>query len=150
MIGIICYFGREIPPSGWLACGGQAISRVKYVDLFSVIGTTYGVGDGTTTFNLPDIRGRVIAGPNSMGGNTENRLTGLTGGVSGSAIGNSGGLESCELTAAQVPNLTTLGDCRGTDTGSLAEGTYEGEPAAHNNVQPTIIIPVLIYTGVLD
>ena len=55
-------------PAGTLLCYGQAISRTDYVGLFTVIGTTYGVGDGTTTFNVPDLRGTVPAGKTNMGG----------------------------------------------------------------------------------
>ena len=50
------------PPSGWLICNGAAASRTTYADLFAVIGTTYGVGDGSTTFNLPDCADRFIMG----------------------------------------------------------------------------------------
>jgi len=50
------------PPSGWLLCDGSAISRTTYVDLFGVISTNYGIGDGSTTFNVPDIRDRFVQG----------------------------------------------------------------------------------------
>jgi microcystin-dependent protein len=49
-------------PSGWLACSGQAVSRTTFAALFAAIGTTYGVGDGSTTFNLPDLRAEFIRG----------------------------------------------------------------------------------------
>jgi microcystin-dependent protein len=49
-------------PAGWLFCNGAAVSRTTYAALFAAIGTTYGVGDGSTTFGLPDLQGRVIAG----------------------------------------------------------------------------------------
>ena len=62
MAGMIQMFAGSTAPSGWLMCQGQAISRTTYADLFSVIGTTYGTGDGSTTFNLPDFRGRVGVG----------------------------------------------------------------------------------------
>jgi hypothetical protein len=51
----------------WLLCDGRAVNRVEYSDLFGAIGTTYGVGDGSTTFNLPDLRGRASVGPDNMG-----------------------------------------------------------------------------------
>jgi microcystin-dependent protein len=54
-------------PTGWLECDGEDVDRALYPDLFAVIGTTYGRGDGTTTFNLPDFRGRFIRGADSMG-----------------------------------------------------------------------------------
>jgi microcystin-dependent protein len=55
------FAGRKVPP-GWLPCDGQAIERGKYQSLFGVIGNTYGPGDGSTTFNLPDLRGRTVIG----------------------------------------------------------------------------------------
>lgn len=60
--GLIYMFGGSVAPSGFLICDGSAISRSTYADLFSAIGTTYGVGDGSTTFNLPDMSGRVPVG----------------------------------------------------------------------------------------
>lgn len=57
--GMISDFAMSTPPTGWLECNGAAISRTTYADLFSAIGTTWGVGDGSTTFNLPDFRGTV-------------------------------------------------------------------------------------------
>lgn len=55
-------FARSTAPAGWLKCGGQAVSRTTYAALFAAIGTTYGVGDGSTTFNLPDLRGEFVRG----------------------------------------------------------------------------------------
>lgn len=60
--GAILMFGMLATPAGWLRCNGQAVSRVTYATLFSRIGTTHGAGDGTTTFNVPDIRGYVPRG----------------------------------------------------------------------------------------
>ena len=53
-IGTQVAYGGITPPSGWLICDGSAISRTTYADLFAVIGTSYGAGDGSTTFNLPN------------------------------------------------------------------------------------------------
>jgi microcystin-dependent protein len=60
--GVISSFGGLVAPTGWSICDGSAISRTTFSDLFSVIGTAYGIGDGSTTFNLPDIRGRIPVG----------------------------------------------------------------------------------------
>lgn len=60
--GAVIAFAGQTAPSGWLLCQGQAVSRTVYADLFAAIGTTYGVGDNTTTFNLPDLRGEFIRG----------------------------------------------------------------------------------------
>ncbi len=68
-VGCVIPFAGAAAPTGWLLCQGQAVSRTTYAQLFSVIGTTYGSGDGSTTFNLPDMRGRVAVGSdaNSLG-----------------------------------------------------------------------------------
>lgn len=55
--GIVAYTGQSSAPSGWLKADGSAVSRTTYADLFSAIGTTWGNGDGATTFNVPDMRG---------------------------------------------------------------------------------------------
>ena len=63
--GSVIPFAGKTAPTGWLLCQGQAVSRTTYAQLFSVIGTTFGSGDGSTTFNLPDLRGRVAVGVDS-------------------------------------------------------------------------------------
>lgn len=100
--GIIAAFGGASAPTGWLLCYGQNVSRTTYASLFTAISTTWGVGDGSTTFTLPDLRGRVIAGQDNMGGSSANRLTGLSGGVNGDTLAASGGAESHTLTEAQL------------------------------------------------
>lgn len=60
--GTIAYVGMNSTPTGWLKANGAAVSRTTYAALFSAIGTTYGSGDGSTTFNLPDLRGEFIRG----------------------------------------------------------------------------------------
>ena len=60
--GAIVYFAMNTPPSGWVKADGTAVSRTTYATLFAAIGTTFGVGDGSTTFNLPDIRGEFMRG----------------------------------------------------------------------------------------
>ena len=60
--GSITMYAGATAPDGWLICDGSAVSRTTYADLFSVIGTTYGSGDGSTTFNIPNLKGRVPVG----------------------------------------------------------------------------------------
>lgn len=60
--GMVAHFANQTAPAGWLKCNGAAISRADYADLFSAIGTVYGVGDGSTTFNVPDLRGEFVRG----------------------------------------------------------------------------------------
>lgn len=87
------FFGTELP-DGWLWQDGSEVSREEYANLFAVIGTTFGVGDGSTTFNLPDARGRVTAAADDMGGSAAGRL-------SLGSLGASGGSEGVLLTGAQ-------------------------------------------------
>lgn len=63
--GTVTAFAGSTAPEGWLLCDGSAVSRTAYAALFAVIGTTYGAGNGSTTFTLPDLRGRVAAGANA-------------------------------------------------------------------------------------
>lgn len=92
--GLTIPFAGGTVPSGWLLADGTAVSRTTYLRLFTAIGTTYGVGDGSTTFNLPDGRGRVIAGKDNMGGSAANRLTLAESGITGTTLGATGGIES--------------------------------------------------------
>ena len=66
-IGTINAFGGSTAPEGWLLCQGQAISRTTYADLFAVTGTAFGAGDGSTTFNIPDMRESVPKGAGLTG-----------------------------------------------------------------------------------
>ena len=102
-VGAVLPFAGAAAPNGWVLCSGQALSRTTYANLYAVIGTTYGIGDGSTTLNVPDIRGRVPAGVDNMGGTASNRLTAAGSGVTGTTLGASGGAESHTLTAAQMP-----------------------------------------------
>lgn len=171
--GLIPYAGI-LAPSGWLLCDGGTIGDVgsgadsesaDYETLFDLIKTLYGnagtevFADGDTV-SLPDLRGRVIAGQDDMGGASANRLTGLSGGINGDNLGATGGAESHLLTAAQsgLPEHTHGGGSSSSNTNGAAgdpaftyvtqtQGVTGGaQPAssAHNNVQPTIILNYII------
>ena len=103
--GTILDFAGTTAPEGYLACYGQAVSRTTYANLFAVISTIYGAGDLSTTFNLPDLRGRVAAGQDDMGGTSANRLTGVTGSLDGDTLGATGGEETKTLLQANLPNV---------------------------------------------
>ncbi|MDP3076659.1 phage tail protein [Bradyrhizobium sp.] len=100
--GGLPFFGPTAPNSSFVFPYGQAISRATYSALFALFGTTYGTGDGSTTFNVPDLRGRVLAGKDDMGGNPASRLTPSYFGTSAAALGAVGGGESHTLTTAQL------------------------------------------------
>ena len=65
--GMISPFAMAAAPTGWLVCNGSAVSRTTYADLFAVIGTTWGSGNGSSTFTLPDLRGAFLRGTGSHG-----------------------------------------------------------------------------------
>lgn len=100
-VGSVIDFAGTTAPTGWLLCYGQAISRSEYAALFAAIGTTWGVGDGTTTFNVPDCRGRVRAGRDNMGGTDAERLSDFWG-VDARTLGESFGTASHELATAEL------------------------------------------------
>ncbi|HQT80284.1 MAG TPA: phage tail protein [Rhodopila sp.] len=87
---VIAFAGSSAPPL-WYLCAGQTVSRSTYSALFSVIGTAYGAGDGSTTFEVPDLRGRAVFGADNMTTAAAGRLTSAGSGVNGALIGASGG-----------------------------------------------------------
>jgi microcystin-dependent protein len=103
VVGEIIDYGGTSAPALWLLCYGQAISRTTYSSLFGVIGTAFGVGDGVTTFNAPDLRGRVTVGKDDMGGVAASRITNAECGIVGTTLGAAGGVQSTVLTTAQLP-----------------------------------------------
>jgi microcystin-dependent protein len=140
-------------PAGWLLADGSAVSRTTYASLFAVIGTTYGSGDGSTTFNLPNLKGRVAVGRDA--GQTEFDV-----------LGETGGEKAVTLTEAQMPSHShnMYGGQTGqnlplTNTGNvwtkfLGNTMYKlpGDPTmtstgggqAHNNLQPYIVLNYII------
>ena len=75
-VGTVNWFASSTAPVGWLVADGRAVSRTIYSDLFAVVGTTYGTGDGSTTFNLPDLRGQFLRGWDAAGGTARGCDTG--------------------------------------------------------------------------
>lgn len=93
---IYAYAGTD-EPDGYFFCNGQALDRAAYAPLFGVIGTTYGVGDGISTFNVPDLRGRSLIGKGQ--GSTAEAGQAAT----NFALGSKGGAETHTLTTVQMP-----------------------------------------------
>ena len=128
---VIPYAGTSAP-TGFLFCDGSAVSRSTYAALFAVIGTTYGSGDGSSTFTLPDLRGRVVAGQDDMGGASANRLTDQSGGLNGDTLGDTGGSETHTLTTAELASHTHTFSDTDTHTVSFPRTLIPG--AANNSV----------------
>src|SRR3954462_7552025 len=108
------YWGTTAPNTSFAFPIGQAISRATYATLFALVGTTYGPGDGSTTFNLPDKAGRVSA----MKEASATRLTATYFGASGATVGAVGGAESKTLLTANLPPYTPAGSISVTSTAS--------------------------------
>jgi len=125
---VIDYCGTSAP-SLWLFPYGQAISRTTYSSLFGVIGTTFGAGDSSTTFNVPDYRGRVGIGRDDMGGVAAGRMTIP---IIGSSLGATGGTDVYTLVTADLPAHThanTLNDPGHSHT-VTANGSRHGSAGA--------------------
>ncbi len=160
-IGPLPWSTNTAPP-GWLLCDGSAVSRTTYADLFAVVGTTYGAGNGSTTFNVPDLRGRIPLGKDNMGGTSANRVT------SGQAdtLGGNSGAETHTLTESELPahthNPYRVRDGSGLGTGdngadvaaesggnrTVQTNNNTGSDNAHNNMQPYLTVNYIIYAGV--
>lgn len=93
---VMIYASEKVPPVPWLLCDGSAISRALYPELFNTMGTKYGAGDGISTFNLPDFRGRVVIGVD----HAQLRLK------KAQNVGLDGGKETQKLSVGQIPAHT--------------------------------------------
>lgn len=110
-VGAMMDWPSATAPTGWLVCAGQTLSRTDYADLFAIVGTTFGAPSGST-FQLPDLRGRVAAGLDVDSGGYADRLTT----PNSRTLGASGGTQTVTLTTAEMPAHTH------TLSGSVGEG----------------------------
>lgn len=104
--GTVESFAGSSAPTGWLLCHGQSLNATanpQYADLWGVLGTTYG-GSGITAFNLPDLRGRSVAGKDDMGGSAANRITNAASGITGTTLGANGGAQTHTMTTTEMPS----------------------------------------------
>jgi microcystin-dependent protein len=164
-IGVVEAFAGSVQPANWLMCDGQAVSRSTYTKLFAITSTTYGVGNGSTTFNVPDLRGRTVV----MVDGSANRITSAsTNGANADTLGGAGGAETHTLTNAEAPPLphthTTASAFAATGGGPSvppATSTFTvtasnwtigssspGGGGAHSNTQPWLALNYIIFAGV--
>ena len=155
--GMLMPYAGASAPTGWEFCYGQSVSTTgTYANLFASIGYIYG-GSGSS-FNLPDLRGRTIAGQDDMGGSSANRLTSP---INGDTLGAAGGAETHSLTVAELPShnhgvyhhagahlpSSNVNGAGGGDSNTKVRGgltSNTGSTHGHNNVQPTIILNYII------
>ena len=158
--GLILPYAVSAAPSGYLLCNGQAVNRSTYSTLFAVVSSLYGNGDGSSTFNVPDMRGRFVAGWDAGTG----VLTSVTASmIIGSTIGNTGGTQNVALTVAQMPahvhTAWVSGSGEGNDAGtdnmgygsdfdtlSTVSTGSTGGTGSHSNIPPAIILNYIIKT----
>lgn len=159
--GSIMAWGTNTPPANWLLADGSAVSRSVYSSLFAVIGTQYGTGDGSTTFNLPDLRGRVPVGKN--GADTSFDVLGETGGAKTHAHGSSSMIAGLNIFRAGSENYWDYFERGGgftensrayvTSSGGVVGGRSEGagsgigifgDTDAGSNLSPYIVVNYII------
>jgi microcystin-dependent protein len=144
-IGMVTTFAGSTSPTGWLLCDGSAVSRTTYASLFTVVSTTYGAGDGTTTFNLPNLKGSIPVGRDSAQAEFD-------------VLGETGGAKTHTLTEAQMPShihtsswtqtyvagggISVVAVIPGGSANFNVGATGGG--GAHNNLQPYVVMNYII------
>lgn len=147
------YYAGSSAPSGWLLCDGTAVSRATYATLFALVGTTYGAGDGSTTFNLPDMKGRMLLG------------SGQGSGLTNRSVNDKAGAETVVLASNNLPSHThsvgtptISGAAAGPGIIGVKVNNVGGSPVdvqtggagwsgtAHQNMQPSLVLNVMIKT----
>lgn len=160
--GVIMDYAGATAPAQWLLCDGSAVSRTTYADLYAAIGVTFGVGDNSTTFNLPDKRGRVSVGAGTGTSLTARILAAIFGAethtLTGAESGEKGHNHTQDVHAHLLPTHTT-GSRNGFSIDAASNGnsstsfdttaTNQAVGAssaanAHNNLQPSIVLTAII------
>lgn len=154
MTGEMRMYSGSSAPSGWLLCDGSAVSRSTYSTLFALISTDFGVGNGTTTFNIPDMRGRVPMGVNNGG-----LPNGANGALATRNRAATGGTETHTLLTAELaqhahtfPVYNAANDqgfsfaSRATSSQGTNTTSNAGSNTPHANTQPFLVVNYIIKT----
>lgn len=154
-VGSVLDYAGASAPTGWLLAFGQSLLRTgTYANLFAVLGTVYGSADGTH-FNVPDLRGRVVAGQDDMGGTSANRLTTP---IDGDVLGAAGGTETVSIAAhTHTYSGTTNGMADLASGVAMTAGAvninhdhvYGGTTASGGAATPSIVQPTLILNKII-
>jgi microcystin-dependent protein len=120
--GVINQYAGSTAPSGYLICDGTAVSRTTYASLYAVIGITYGAGDGSTTFNVPNLKGKVPVGRNSADTQFD-------------VLGETGGEKTHTITTSEMPAHTHSVDPPSTSTNSDGSHTHTFTDYYSNNTR---------------
>ena len=148
--GMMSLWGGATAPADWLLCDGTAYSRTTYANLFSAIGTTFGTGDGTTTFNVPNTAGRTVrgVGTSSWTGNGSGAA-----GTTAVSLGASGGGDGTKVSADNLPphrhGMTqfSLSGANGTGGGSIGVTTGQYYTATAQTYLDTAGTPSVAVTN---
>jgi microcystin-dependent protein len=138
--GLLPYIGASAPNSAFVLPFGQAISRTTYATLFSLVGATFGAGDGSTTFNVPDLRGRSVFGQDNMGGSAASRITVAGGNFDATVLGGTQDRQNKVIANSNLPADIPVTDPGHSHVqhseGSLASVASGGVPNAWVNGDP--------------
>lgn len=160
--GVVWPYGGSSAPTGFLMCDGSAVSRTTYADLFAAVGTSFGPGDGATTFNLPNMQGRVPMGAGTYTDSVSGSITRTLGQTVGAAAhtlttaempshthsdtGHTHTFPNGGIGGANYPSLTNGNGSTVTTTTGYASLTNTGGSGSHNNMQPSLGLNYIIKT----
>jgi microcystin-dependent protein len=148
--GTVVPFAGSVAPAGYLLASGQAVLRADYPGLFAVISTIYGIGNGSTTFNVPDLRGFVVAGKDNMNGVNANRLSTV---IPSTTLGGSGGqqTESANVNSTGTLTATIISTCISMDGPSTITNSQPGTGEVHagpGHTHANIVSSGVLNTGI--
>ena len=138
IVGEVRMYSGTVAPSGWLIADGSAVNRTTYSDLFSLIGTAFGVGNGTTTFNIPDLRDKFPIGV------SETKARASTGGEAAHTLSVAELAVHRHTTHTIVRSEGTTANITMGGGNFSTDGGYAGSGNAHNNIPPYVALNYIV------